>query len=268
MAHKKSLFNMMLSKSAALLASIVLVVGFTVVSVTPVYAYDNYADCIASMPADVARQSGRSVQSLDDNDRTFIQEECRNRFPSSTPPPTATATTTASAIPRATNSATPSSSVTATTTPSATATVTPTTTAQPTSTSTLQPSVTSQPRATSQSSTSSSGGGADNRPIYDRIIPPNSTDVLTPTFATQNNPSIGGLVNYLFDFAVRRLLPILVGVLVLVITWGGFQYIMAQGDSGKAKIAKDTILFGIIGLVVALAALSIVTILNNVILQS
>ncbi len=124
----------------------------------------------------------------------------------------------------------------------------------------------------SASSSNSSGSGAslgsDNRPIYDRIVPPRSTDVLTPSFSTQANPSIGGLVNYLFDFAVRRLLPILVGVLVLVITWGGFQYIMAQGDSGKAKIAKDTILFGIIGLVIALAALSIVTILNNVLLQS
>lgn len=137
------------------------------------------------------------------------------------------------------------------------------------------PSVLPSSSPTSSSSTSAStssgngtSGGSDSRPIYDRIVPPRSTDVLTPSFATQNNPSIGGLVNYLFDFAVRRLLPILVGVLVLVITWGGFQYIMAQGDSGKAKIAKDTILFGIIGLVIALAALSIVTILNNVLLQS
>ena len=110
--------------------------------------------------------------------------------------------------------------------------------------------------------------GADNRPIFDRIVPPNSGDVLTPGFATQSNPSISGLVNFIFDLVVRRLLPIIVGVLVVVITWGGYQYIMAQGDSGKAKQAKDTILFGIIGLVLAFAALSIITILNNIILQS
>lgn len=128
------------------------------------------------------------------------------------------------------------------------------------------------PRQTSsQSSSSTSGGGglgADNRPIYDRIVAPNSGDVLTPGFAKQSNPSIGGLVNYLFDLLVRRILPLIVGVLVIVIIWAGFQYIMAQGDSGKTKQAKDTILFGIVGLGLALAALSIVTILNNLILHT
>jgi hypothetical protein len=110
--------------------------------------------------------------------------------------------------------------------------------------------------------------GADNRPLFDRIVPPKSTDVLTPGFATQDRPSISSLVNFLFDFLVRRLLPIIAGILVIVITWGGYQYIMAQGDSGKTKQAKDTILFGIIGLVLAMAALSIVTILNNILLQT
>ncbi len=127
----------------------------------------------------------------------------------------------------------------------------------------------SQPSASSAGSVSSGSNlGSDNRPIFDRIVPPKSTDVLTPGFATQDRPSIGSLVNFLFDFLVRRLLPLLAGVLVIVVTWGGYQYIMAQGDSGKAKQAKDTILFGIVGLVLALAALSIVTILNSILLQT
>lgn len=140
--------------------------------------------------------------------------------------------------------------------------------------SSLQPvaSVSSAPAAPvssgSQSSNNGSSLGSDNRPIFDRIVPPKSTDVLTPGFATQDRPSITSLVNFLFDFLVRRLLPLLAGVLVIVITWGGYQYIMAQGDSGKAKQAKDTILFGIVGLVLALAALSIVTILNSILLQT
>ncbi len=124
--------------------------------------------------------------------------------------------------------------------------------------------------APSSNSSISSGSnlGSDNRPIFDRIVPPKSSDVLTPGFATQDRPSISSLVNFLFDFLVRRLLPIIAGVLVIVITWGGYQYIMAQGDSSKTKQAKDTILFGIIGLVLAMAALSIVTILNNILLQT
>lgn len=123
-------------------------------------------------------------------------------------------------------------------------------------------------QSSASGATSGSNLGSDNRPIFDRIVPPRGTDVLTPGFATQDRPSITSLVNYLFDFLVRRLLPLIAGVLVVMITWGGYQYIMAQGDSGKAKQAKDTILFGIIGLVLALAALSIVTILNNILLQT
>lgn len=144
---------------------------------------------------------------------------------------------------------------------------TPTTSSSPNSSS--QPSTTaSNAPASSRPSSNGSSLGADNRPIFDRIVPPRSTDVLTPGFATQDSPSITSLVNYLFDFLVRRLLPLIAGILVIVVTWGGYQYIMAQGDSGKAKQAKDTILFGIIGLVLALAALSIVTILNSILLQS
>lgn len=117
-------------------------------------------------------------------------------------------------------------------------------------------------------SSNTAATGVDNRPLYQRIVAPNSADVLTPAFVKDRNPSVAGLVNYLFDFFVRRLLPLLSGVLVIVIIWAGFQYIMAQGDSGKVKQAKDTILFSIIGLVIALASLTIVTILNNLLLAT
>ena len=39
---------------------------------------------------------------------------------------------------------------------------------------------------------------------------------------------------------------------------GGINYALSQGDPGKVKKAKDTILYGIIGLVVALLAFAIV----------
>ena len=54
-------------------------------------------------------------------------------------------------------------------------------------------------------------------------------------------------------------------VAVMVIILGGVQYTTSAGDSGKVKKAKDTIMYGIIGLVVALMAYSIVNfILSNV----
>jgi multisubunit Na+/H+ antiporter MnhB subunit len=45
---------------------------------------------------------------------------------------------------------------------------------------------------------------------------------------------------------------------VVVIILGGVQYTTSSGDPAKVKKAKDTILYGIIGLVVALLAYAIV----------
>ncbi len=104
----------------------------------------------------------------------------------------------------------------------------------------------------------------DSRPIYERISTPNSADLLVPSFAT-SNPTIAAFVNFLFDLFVRRMLPWLAAVMVLLIIWAGYIYIMANGDSAKIKQAKDMILYSIIAMVLAIAALSIITILNNVI---
>ena len=47
-------------------------------------------------------------------------------------------------------------------------------------------------------------------------------------------------------------------VAVVVIILGGVNYTTSAGDPGKVKKAKDTILYGIIGLVIALLAFAIV----------
>ncbi|MCL1839674.1 pilin [Candidatus Saccharibacteria bacterium] len=50
-----------------------------------------------------------------------------------------------------------------------------------------------------------------------------------------------------------------VGIIaVVMVILGGIQYSTSQGDSGKVKKAKDTIMYGIIGLVVAILAFAIV----------
>ena len=52
---------------------------------------------------------------------------------------------------------------------------------------------------------------------------------------------------------------VVIGILAVVfIIMGGINYTMSQGDPGKVKKAKDTILYGIIGLIVSLAAFAIV----------
>lgn len=45
---------------------------------------------------------------------------------------------------------------------------------------------------------------------------------------------------------------------VIMIIIGGLNYTTSQGDAAKVKKAKDTILYGVIGLVIALLAFAIV----------
>ena len=47
-------------------------------------------------------------------------------------------------------------------------------------------------------------------------------------------------------------------ICVIVIIIGGVKYMTSSGDAGKVKSAKDTILYGIIGLVICVLAFAIV----------
>lgn len=62
--------------------------------------------------------------------------------------------------------------------------------------------------------------------------------------------------------SVTNILNVVIGVLgivaVIVIIIGGIQYMTSTGDAGKVKKAKDTILYGVIGLVVVILAFAIV----------
>ena len=74
------------------------------------------------------------------------------------------------------------------------------------------------------------------------------------------------------DSALSHVLRIVSGLLVLIgivtvgfIIKGGIDYAMSQGDPGKVKKAKDSILYAVIGLVVSVLAFAIVQfILNHV----
>lgn len=61
---------------------------------------------------------------------------------------------------------------------------------------------------------------------------------------------------------ITNILNVVIGVLglvcVIVIIIGGVNYMTSTGDAGKVKKAKDTILYGVIGLVVCALAFAIV----------
>ncbi len=82
------------------------------------------------------------------------------------------------------------------------------------------------------------------------------------------NVDIGGQVRSIeggdvsLEASVRNILSVVFAVVgivaVIVIIVGGVNYIISQGDASKIQKAKSTILYGIVGLIVTLAAFAIV----------
>ena len=54
-------------------------------------------------------------------------------------------------------------------------------------------------------------------------------------------------------------------VCVIIIIIGGINYMTSSGDAGKVKKAKDTILYGVIGMVICVLAFAITTFIINAI---
>ncbi len=68
----------------------------------------------------------------------------------------------------------------------------------------------------------------------------------------------GGSLGSLIKTVINILLFLLGAIAVVMIVIGGIKYSTSNGDSGNIKSAKDTILYSVIGLVVALLAYAIV----------
>ncbi len=80
------------------------------------------------------------------------------------------------------------------------------------------------------------------------------------TYAECNLPA-DATEDQLFD-SVKNIINVILGVLgivaVVVIILGGFTFMTSQGDAGKVMKGRNTILWGVVGLVVALMAFVIV----------
>ena len=68
----------------------------------------------------------------------------------------------------------------------------------------------------------------------------------------------GDSLGKMIQTVINILMYILGAVAVVMIVIGGIRYTTSNGDSGAIKSAKDTILYAVIGLVVAILSYSIV----------
>ena len=88
-------------------------------------------------------------------------------------------------------------------------------------------------------------------------------DIIYTTFATGIGGQTGELAgDQTFNSAIGTIIQAIIGVIgvvaVIFIIVGAINYTMSQGDPGKVKKARDTILYSVIGLIVALLAFAIV----------
>ncbi len=82
------------------------------------------------------------------------------------------------------------------------------------------------------------------------------------------NPVNGGGDNLVGNITtiLSQVIAVLGLVCVVVMIIGGVNYMTSPGDAGKVKKAKDTILYGVIGLVVCVLAFAIVNfVISNII---
>lgn len=64
---------------------------------------------------------------------------------------------------------------------------------------------------------------------------------------------------------INGVIGVLALVCVVVIIIGGVNYMTSSGDAGKVKKAKDTILYGVIGMIVCILAFAIVNfVISNI----
>lgn len=70
-------------------------------------------------------------------------------------------------------------------------------------------------------------------------------------------------ISKIFTFVANALIFVIGAVAVIMIILGGLRYVTSNGDSKATAAAKDTILYSVIGLVVAIAAFAIVTFVTS-----
>ena len=97
--------------------------------------------------------------------------------------------------------------------------------------------------------------------ILNRIAASNGMIEVNGNLANGNSENLKAAVTGI----INGIVGVLGLVAVIVIIIGGVNYMTSSGDAGKVKKAKDTILYGVIGLVVCVLAFAIVNfIIGNV----
>jgi hypothetical protein len=67
----------------------------------------------------------------------------------------------------------------------------------------------------------------------------------------------------LIEAILNILWPITVAVVIAMFMWAGVQFLLAQGDPAKIAVARQSLIWGFVGIIVIILAISIVAALQK-----
>lgn len=84
-------------------------------------------------------------------------------------------------------------------------------------------------------------------------------------FATTRDVGKDNIANLIgqINAVINTIIPFLVGLAVLIIIWGVFNYISGAGDEEKRAQAKQYIVWGVVGVFIMLSVWGLVNVLVN-----
>lgn len=101
-------------------------------------------------------------------------------------------------------------------------------------------------------------GPAMIEPAYAAVCD-DADDTMKEVLGCEETQTVGGIGNHWIEVILS-----FVGlVAVVMIVIGGISYTKSMGDPGKAKRARDTIIYGVVGLGVTLLAYAIVVLVSE-----
>lgn len=97
-----------------------------------------------------------------------------------------------------------------------------------------------------------------------KLSQPIGSDILPGGSFVQTDFKTGFVFSRLIPFVLRYLIGLAAALAVIAIMIGGYQYLTAYGDTDKHKTATKTIAWAVIGLIIAITAYAIVSLITSI----
>lgn len=261
----------LLSRLSFVVIGSVVVSSTFVLSVPEVHAYTSYDDCVAGESIDYAPNGN-----LSESDLNSIEAACRREFP--TRVSTSSRATTRSSAPRTTVSSSPAPNASGSAVPAASSSSQPAPGSSSASSASSSVGPSGAPSSNTTGSSSNSSGSSSDRsgsvisPMFGDRADPNSIFRDPPQGANVDSGTVDQYAQPLIRLSDRQLafqilvnffLGIISVVCLLFLVFNGYRYALARGEDSQISQAKKGITYAVIGLILVLAAYTIVaTVLN------